>query len=359
MNIKTHGTSYPTKGVPVRSWHWLEDSTLKQIAVAAELPCVKQYVAVLPNESRDYGINDGSIIALKDYICPTFGGIDPGRGIAWMQTDIPASIFKEVFKDDHLVYDIKDIIPFIVQDNLENWDDFATYSSVTLEAYMQLARKSLGTLGKKGNIEIQEDEQGFICIMVCTGSRGLGHQINTYHTSIARSKGNKISGTVPLLDMETEEGINCYMDVQFALKYAKENRKRIIDRVYILIAEKLLNYNSNMNYEVRTRMDKCHNSILLQQIHNDVLYIHRKGAVQARKYEYSILSGSPKSHSWIVKTTERAHKALASCSAYAGEVKGLKRKIANEYKDIDWVIDQQQQLIKPVMKLKPLMVIQG
>lgn len=117
--------------------------------------------------------------------------------------------------------------------------------------------------------------------------------------------------------------------------------------------------------------------------------MHRKGAIRARKGEMGIIPGAMGNYSYIVEGLGNP-ESFHSCSHGAGRVYsrkkakktfpvqqvmddlnrlgvtlGKRRKgdVAEEcrmvYKDIDFVLSQQLDLVRPVKKLKTIGVVKG
>ncbi len=105
------------------------------------------------------------------------------------------------------------------------------------EAYLQL-----GTLGGGNHfIELQEDEQGYLGIMVHTGSRNVGFKVANYFNRLAKGLNRAMASPVPpeydlaYLPLDTKEAAG-YLDwMGFALEFARHNRERIMERVKDLV----------------------------------------------------------------------------------------------------------------------------
>ncbi len=172
--------------------------------------------------------------------------------------------------------------------------------------------------------------------------------------------------------------------MKFALRFAKENRKQISNRVkeaFIKIIKDVTFY----------ELDIHHNYANLENHFGENVWIHRKGATSAKKYEYGIIPGSVGSSSYIIQGLGNLD-SFNSCSHGAGRKMGRneasKKLTINDYnkamegiiyegwtkdrkgnidlgeapqayKDIDIVINAQLDLIKIITKLKPLGVIKG
>ena len=131
-----------------------------------------------------------------------------------------------------------------------------------------------------------------------------------------------------------------------------------------------------------------HNYARLENHYNKNVVVHRKGATSARKGEIGLIPGDQGTSSYIVKGLGNK-ESFNSCSHGAGilmsrtkakkelnmadEVKkmndlGILHSVRNigdldeapgAYKDIDVVMENQNDMVEIVTKLKPLAVIKG
>lgn len=140
----------------------------------------------------------------------------------------------------------------------------------------------------------------------------------------------------------------------------------------------------NLNHKI---VNKYTSSI--SQKHGPVqVWVHRKGAVRARKGDICIIPGSQGTKSYICTGLGNIH-SFQSCSHGAGRKMGrneakktlnleAEQKLLNDqgiihgirsvqdldeaagaYKDISWVMDQQKDLVKIEVELTPMCVIKG
>jgi tRNA-splicing ligase RtcB len=177
--------------------------------------------------------------------------------------------------------------------------------------------------------------------------------------------------------------------MSLALNYAKENRRRIMESFMAAMAETF----ADVSFE--TPVNIHHNYAVLENHFDTNVWVHRKGATAARDGEAGIIPGSMGTPSYIVKGLGNKDSFM-SCSHGAGRVMGRKeasRKLTAEscdqamggvvydrwnkirrgkdkgmfdlgeapqaYKDIDAVIASELDLIRPVVKLRPLAVVKG
>src|SRR5215216_6942230 len=82
----------PGAKVPIRMWAdpaSVEDSAMQQLRNVATLPWIKG-LAVMPDVHYGKGATVGSVIAMKDAVCPAAVGVDIGCGMAAMRTNLMA-----------------------------------------------------------------------------------------------------------------------------------------------------------------------------------------------------------------------------------------------------------------------------
>jgi tRNA-splicing ligase RtcB len=261
-------------------------------------------------------------------------------------------------------------------------------------------RCNLGTLGGGNHfIELQADEAGEIWMMLHSGSRNLGHRVASYYHRLAQQLNEKWHVELPAKDLaflplDTDEGRAYVRDMNYALLYARENRRRMMQVFREVLYEQIAGVRFLEEINIH------HNYAILEHHGNFDVWVHRKGATSARKGELGIIPGSMGASSYIVRGLGNP-ESFQSCSHGAGRRMGradasrrltldecnqamegivfdrwhkerggaLKRQAKGveydfgeapqAYKDIDQVIKQQLDLIEPLVKLRPLGVIKG
>src|SRR5262244_3154617 len=81
-------------GVPIKAWIrgvCLEDEAAKQLRNVARLPCVRGWVAAMPDVHWGVGATVGSVIPTVGAIIPAAVGVDIGCGMAAVRTNIAAA----------------------------------------------------------------------------------------------------------------------------------------------------------------------------------------------------------------------------------------------------------------------------
>src|SRR2546423_14700306 len=87
---------YRLKGDQAEIWAWappheIDSNALTQLKNVASLPWVFHHVAVMPDVHFGKGATVGSVIAMKDAVCPAAVGVDIGCGMAAVRTSLTAS----------------------------------------------------------------------------------------------------------------------------------------------------------------------------------------------------------------------------------------------------------------------------
>ena len=230
--------------------------------------------------------------------------------------------------------------------------------------------------------------------MLHSGSRHFGLKICNHYNDIAKALNRKWHSQVPeeyrlsFLPVDTEEGQGYIRYMSLALDFARENRARMMERVQeILIrwCDKALGIAPAFSGFINCH----HNYAALEHHYGRDVWVHRKGAIRAREGDVGIIPGAMGSKSYIVEGLGNP-ESFESCSHGAGrrysrtkamqtfsvdEVmndlneagvvlgKHSKRDVAEEcrfsYKDIEEVIANETDLVRPVKQLSTLGVVKG
>jgi tRNA-splicing ligase RtcB len=237
----------------------------------------------------------------------------------------------------------------------------------------------LGTLGRGNHfVELQSDDHGQLWAMVHSGSRGMGQRIRKWHE--ARGAGDEAG--LRGFCADSEAGRAYLADLGWALRYAEENRRRILDALRGILDE-LLGARA-----LEPSFVSCqHNFVRREEHEGRPLWVHRKGAISAREGERGIIPGSMGSASYIVEGRGEP-RSLCSSSHGAGramrrgeahrrisakqlrrELRGvcfderladrLRDEAPGAYKDIGAVMRAQRELTAVVHRLRPLLAFKG
>jgi tRNA-splicing ligase RtcB len=389
--------------VPIKSWcSDVEDLAMKQAEDLAVHPKVFHHVSLMPDCHPGYGMPIGGVIAASEAVIPNAVGVDIGCGMGAVRTSLPvAETTREKLRQ--VVIQVKKYVPcgegkahpsrqvWEGLDDIEAYAEREWYSSHV----KKLALKNLGTLGGGNHfIEIQAGEDDRVWLMIHSGSRHLGNVIARFYNDIAVQLNEKWHADTPgkdlaFLPLDTAEGQSYIKDMNFALSYAKENRKRIMNRFQEAFAEVF------QGTEFADEVNIHHNYAALEHHFGKDVWIHRKGATSAKPGETGIIPGSMGTPSYIVEGLGNPDSFM-SCSHGAGRVMGrmqATRELVPEacdramegivydrwnkvrrgrtkgmydlgeapqaYKNIEDVIASELDLIKPLHKLRPLGVVKG
>lgn len=400
---------------PVKIWleskDQIEETCMEQILNLANLPFIHKWVAIMPDTHAGIGMPIGGVIATDKVIIPNAVGVDIGCGMAYIETNIPSELLKNTDTSNGkliqvIVNDILKEIPLGFEHHkkkqpcmsldraLENIQRYKFAKELIPE--LQEGYFQVGTLGGGNHfIEIQEDEDSMTCIMLHSGSRNFGYKICNYFNKIAEDLTKKrYPGVVPekyklaFLPVDTEEGKSYIEWMNLALDFAKENRQQMLEKV-MSIFTRLVNKYLKKEVQYSNPINCHHNYAALETHYGRKVWVHRKGAIRAGKDEMGIIPGAMGSYSYIVKglgnpesfyscshgagrkcsrnvakksySVEEVMDDLKKCNVVLG--KPNKRDVAEEsrfvYKEIDFVINNQLDLIQPVKKLKTIGVIKG
>ncbi len=388
--------------VPIKVWlesrDQLEEQCLEQALNLSNLPFVYKWVALMPDTHSGYGMPIGGVIGTEDVIIPNAVGVDIGCGIAFVDTNIRAdSISKSQY--EKIITHIMNRVPtgFDHHKNKQKCDilDRASIDKrfkKNRELYAEIERgyRQIGTLGGGNHfIELQEDDNGMLGIMVHSGSRNFGFKIANYYNSVAKGLNKKWGNIVPrhydlaYLPTDRPEGKEYIMWMNLALEFAKENRSQMM---YVV---KDVLYKNIRGIEFGDEINAHHNYAAYENHYGKDVWVHRKGAIYAEKDVLGIIPGAMGSYSYIVRGLGNP-ESFKSCSHGAGRelsrrqakreypvdhvVKDLEkqgvilgktrlRDVAEEYreayKDIEFVMSQQRDLVEPIKRLKTVAVIKG
>ncbi len=390
--------------VPLKSWcDDMETEAMKQAEDLVRHPSVFRHVALMPDCHPGYGMPIGGVIACENDIIPNAVGVDIGCGMGAVRTSVHASDADRK-RLRETVMKIHELIPCgegKSHRSAQNWDrmpesmeDFTGrgwYSGHVKD----LAGKNLGTLGGGNHfIEIQNGDDGRIWLMIHSGSRHLGNIIAKHYHVTALRLNTRWNSLIPAKDLaflpvSSPEGKDYIRDMNFALAYARENRRQIMDRF-------MTAFSSVFNgADFENQVNIHHNYAALENHFGRNVWVHRKGATSARKGETGIIPGSMGTPSYIVEGLGHP-ESFMSCSHGAGRVMGRKEasrtltvsecdKVMGDvvydrwskirrgkgqgeydlgeapqaYKNIEDVIESELDLIKPLVKLTPLAVVKG
>jgi tRNA-splicing ligase RtcB (3'-phosphate/5'-hydroxy nucleic acid ligase) len=385
--------------IPIKMWlEDVEEGALDQAKNLANLPFAFKHVAIMPDCHQGYGMPIGGVLATKGVIIPNAVGVDIGCGMCAVKTNIKELSIENLKKilggSKELQGGIRDNIPtgFNHHNKDQQWEGFDNYPDIeVIKQEIKFAHKQLGTLGGGNHfIEIQKDQDGYIWIMIHSGSRNFGYKIAHHYNKVAQNLCNMWYSNVPefkgedglaFLPIGTKEAREYIEAMKYALRFALENRLRMIEQC----KKEFMNV---IDCEFEEVINIHHNYVAIENHFDSNVWVHRKGATSARLGEIGIIPGSQGTSSYIVRGLGNV-ESFMSCSHGAG--RAMSRKKAQEnlvledeqkllddkgilhairgkkdldeassaYKDIDIVMENQKDLVEIVTKLTPLAVVKG
>lgn len=384
-----------TERIPIKSWCESPDSNaLEQAKHLARLPFAYRHIALMPDTHEGFGMPIGGVLAAHGHVIPNAVGVDIGCGMCAVRTNLE-SIYVDDIKS--ILSDIRHAIPVGFNHRKRPCDagqmpaakvtgrsDFPViYQEYDSACYQ------LGTLGGGNHfIEIQMGSDGFIWVMLHSGSRNLGKQVAEYHNQVARRLNEKSSSPLPSqwdlasLVWDSEEGVRYTREMNYCLEFARLNRM-------MMLADIIDIFRSNIDgVTFETPINIHHNYAAVEEHYGQLVVVHRKGATSAYEGQVGIIPGSQGSKSYIVLGKGNP-ESFQSCSHGAGRRLGRKQAIREldldqeiklmekrgilhairgkqsldeapgAYKDIEIVMREQQDLVSIVVKLEPLAVVKG
>ena len=393
---------------PIKSWcQDVEHDALQQAVNLANHPHLFRHVALMPDCHLGYGMPIGGVIASEKVVIPNAVGVDIGCGMGAIETDFPADKLQGKKQIRSLMDRIKARVP-VGEGHARklplSWEGFARHRySLTGpvpgwygEKEHDLDARNLGTLGGGNHfIELQKSDTGMVWLMLHSGSRNLGHRVASFYHKLALSLNERERAILPDKNLAflwiEKEGRDYIRDMNHALDYAAENRRIMMEVFKEAVTEVLgaVNFLQEIN---------IHHNYAGRETHfGREVWVHRKGATSAHSGEKGIIPGSMGSASYIVEGLGNP-ESFCSCSHGAGRVLGraeaCRRLSVDEcdramegvvfdrwqpwhgrgkkkggmldlseaplaYKDIDSVIDAEDDLVKPLVRLRPLGVVKG
>ena len=399
---------------PIKIWleeeQDLEESCLEQALHLAQLPFLHKWVCLMPDTHTGMGMPIGGAIAAKGAVIPNAVGVDIGCGMAYVKTSIPVKALKETMTGSG------NLVQGIVGDILRNipvgfahhktpmpcytldraMEELSLYEADSeLLGQLEAGYFQVGTLGGGNHfIELQEDEEGFLSVMLHSGSRHFGKSVCDYFHQKAREQNCRWYSQVPdeyrlaFLPVDTPEGRQYLNWMNLSMDFARENREKLMLAVKAVL-EKWIGRYTDLELKYEEEINCHHNYAALENHFGENVWVHRKGAVRARKGELTVIPGAMGSYSYVVRGlgnpesfctsshgAGRAYSRRGAMEAFSceevmvdlknqGVILGKKNKkdVAEEsrfaYKDIDRVMEYQKDLVEPVRRLRTIGVVKG
>ena len=388
-----------------------EDGVYKQAGNLLKLPFVKD-VRLMPDAHVGLGSTVGSVIVTNNAIIPAAVGADIGCGMQATRTNLRVEDAKHL--SERIFAFISKDVPHGRSDNgqegdIGRWHKVpkivsSTWKDKLKDEYEDICKdipigkggkvsfEQLGTLGTGNHfMEVCSDLDGYVWLMVHSGSRGVGARTGGYFQRRAKDMVKEVAekwfleSLLPDPDLAylpkgTDE-FDAYMrSVLWCQKFAKESRNIMMGYMVENLARAV-----DVPFDVEWNFD-CHHNYLAWENHSGKNYIvTRKGAIRAKVGDFGIIPGSMGQKSYIVEGLGNSD-SYNSCSHGAGRrmsrteanktitledhkrdtagvVCDKSEKVLDEsphaYKDIDNVINAERDLVTVKHQLKQFVCIKG
>jgi tRNA-splicing ligase RtcB len=383
-------------GMPVKMWaKMLDHKAWLELGNLCSLPFAFHHVALMPDAHGGVGMPIGGVLATRNVLIPNAVGVDIGCGMCAVKTDIPVDSIPEEVLRKKLMRGIRKRIPLGMDHHKTAQDEslmptgFDVESMTVVKRQYVAALKQIGTLGGGNHfIELQRDEEGYLWVMLHSGSRNIGKQVCDYYAQIAKNLNEKWFSSVDtsmqlsFLPVGTEEFKQYWDEMQYCVEFALANRKLMMEWILEVIAD------SFPETHFEPMINIAHNYAAWEHHFDSNVIVHRKGAVRAAEGVIGIIPGSQGTRSYIVEGLGNPDSFLSSshgagrCMSRTEAVNTLSLEAeiakldalhivhgirsqgdldeaASAYKDIDEVMALQSDLVRIKVALSPIAVIKG
>ncbi len=301
----------PLKEIPVPyeifGAGFIETGALQQMNSAVRLP-VAVAGALMPDAHQGYGLPIGGVLATSNAVIPYGVGVDIGCRMCLSILDLPV---------DQLDKKVNRFIDALMKHTKfgagEEWKEPA--EAAVLEHHLfrelpllrRLLDKAAGQLGTSGGgnhfvewglvqitgvTDCHLAPGTYLGLLSHSGSRGLGAQIATHYTRLARELCPlpREARHLAWLELDSAAGQEYWQAMNLAGDYASASHHEIHRRMIKATGAQLL-----------ARVENHHN-FAWKEVHNgQELIVHRKGATPAAKGVCGVIPGSMTAPGYIVR----------------------------------------------------------
>jgi tRNA-splicing ligase RtcB (3'-phosphate/5'-hydroxy nucleic acid ligase) len=380
--------------VPVKIYtDAIADNAREQLMNVSQLPIIHHHVAAMPDVHYGIGATVGSVIPTDGAVIPAAVGVDIGCGMNAVRLSLKANDLPDSLARVRAA--IERAVPVGQAGHRVNkWCEegvrkVAAGLRPIQDKYPHIRADWQGQMGSLGGgnhfIELCLDENGYLWIMLHSGSRGIGNRIGTFFINLAKQDVERWFVHLPDENLAYfAQGSDHFEDyiqaVSWAQDYAFENRRQMM-RLIVKALRKLL-----PPFEITQEAVNCHHNYVAREHHygKDV-WLTRKGAIRARAGDLGIIPGSMGARSYIVRGLGNP-ESFCSCAHGAGRMMsrseakrrfsvqdlaaqtqgvecrkdlGVVDEIPGAYKDIDEVMANQTDLVDVVHTLKQVLTVKG
>ncbi|MEZ6091994.1 MAG: RtcB family protein [Pirellulaceae bacterium] len=376
------------ESAPWKQWgDDLEAGAVEQMTNACKLP-VTVAGALMPDAHLGYGLPIGGVLATKDCVIPYAVGVDIACRMKMTVLDMPVDSLES--RQDSLKDAINRETAFGIGANFRKkrqhdvMDADWNVSPITKQN-KDKAWKQLGTSGSGnhfvefGTLSLATDDLGlsagtYLALLSHSGSRGTGAAVCAHYSSVAKTLHPELPRelqNLAWLDLDSQEGREYWNAMNLMGEYAAANHACIHREIA-----------KHLGVEVLLDVENHHNFAWTETHDGEELIVHRKGATPAGKGVLGIIPGSMGTPGYVVRG-KGVESSLLSASHGAGRrmsrtaaIKQFRWKdvqkflddrgvtlmsagldeVPMAYKDIDQVMQAQQDLVDIVAKFQPKLV---
>ncbi|MGH2348320.1 MAG: RtcB family protein, partial [bacterium] len=329
----------------------LDANCRAQAERVSRVPILDGHLALMPDAHFGFGPPVGSALKTTGAVMPYAVGVDIGCGMIAVKTDIERGRLRG--HESRILGHIRELIPSGVgtghkrpleqsqafftenglppgisaSDGLSNRQGLLAAQKHSLE---DRARIQFGTLGSGNHfVEVCEDRDGFVWLLLHSGSRGIGNILASAHVDEARRfcKQNdiKVEHNEFAYVVEGSDEFRSYIaDMLWCQNYAYQQREAMMDSLILAISREI---GEDWNQVERIN---CHHNYA-EEIEPGT-WLTRKGAIDASAGKEGIIPGSMGASTYIVRGKGDAESYNTSPHG-AGRILG--RKQSRRDLDID------------------------
>ena len=370
---------------------FIEEGARAQMDIAMRLPATVAG-ALMPDAHQGYGLPIGGVLATENTVIPYGVGVDIGCRMALSVFDISENYFNSnqaTFKRElvaHTKFGAGNGFKGNEQTEHEVLDRKEFNMNSFVKSLQDKAATQLGSSGggnhfvEWGIIEFSQKDGAlgiaagkYLALLSHSGSRGLGATIAGYYTRLAKEicKLPKEAVNLAYLDLDTEAGQEYWMAMNLAGDYASASHEVIHNKLTNAIGGTVL-----------AKVENHHNFAWKEELNGQEVIVHRKGATPAGKGIMGIIPGSMTAPGFLVRG-RGIEASINSASHGAGRrlsrtkaIQSITREEMNAvlketnvsligagldeapmaYKDINMVMQAQDELVDIVARFKPRIV---
>ena len=284
----------------VRSWaSILDPKTLEQALMTARCDAMAGALALMPDAHLGAGSTVGSVL-LTNGIIPAAVGVDIGCGVSAFKTSIKRHEISDG-ASRRILGRIRETIPsgvgkaHIKPSTLAK--EFVKWRGWPSIKNEKRILSQFGTLGSGNHFaEVSEDLEGYVWVLVHSGSRGTGNMIAQHHIDVAKSLGRKVENpALSYLSPGSSELRDYVSDMLWAQDYAHYQREAMMEALYVAVVENV----GSLSAVTKEEVVYCHHNYS-EEVDTGV-WLSRKGAINAASDAMGIVPGSMGAATYIVK----------------------------------------------------------